>query len=46
MVADQDWAKFIGGSFKVIIRGTAAADFASKGAKADLQLAFTFAAFE
>ncbi len=46
MVADQDWAKFVGGSFKVIIRGTAAADFASKGAKADLQLAFTFAAFE
>jgi hypothetical protein len=45
-VADQDWAKFVGGSFKVVIRGTAATDFASKGAKADLQLAFTFAAFE
>jgi hypothetical protein len=45
-VADQDWVKLIGGSFKVVIRGTAAAGFASKGAKADLQLAFTFAAFE
>lgn len=45
-VADQDWPKFVGGSFKVIIRGTAATEFASKGAKADLQLAFTFAAYE
>jgi hypothetical protein len=45
-IADQDWAKFLGGGFKVVIRGTAAPDFASKGAKADLQLAFTFAAFE
>lgn len=45
-VTDQDWAKFVGGSFKVVIRGTAAAEFATKGAKADLQLAFTFAAFE
>jgi len=45
-VADQDWLKFVGGSFKVVIRGTAAQGFASKGAKADLQLNFTFAAFE
>jgi len=45
-VAEQDWAKFLGGSFKVVIRGTAATDFATKGAKADLQLTFTFAAFE
>ena len=45
-IADQDWPKFVGGSFKVIIRGTAATEFASKGAKADLQLAFTFAAYE
>jgi hypothetical protein len=45
-VSDQDWPKYLGGSFKVIIRGTAATDFASKGAKADLQLAFTFAAYE
>jgi hypothetical protein len=45
-IADQDWVKLLGGSFKVVIRGTAATDFANKGAKADLQLAFTFAAFE
>jgi hypothetical protein len=45
-VSEQDWVKLVGGSFKVVIRGTAATDFASKGAKADLQLAFTFAAFE
>ncbi|MBS1123028.1 MAG: hypothetical protein H6Q90_5256 [Deltaproteobacteria bacterium] len=45
-LADQDVAKLLGGSFKVVIRGTAATDFASKGVKADLQLAFTFAAFE
>ncbi|MBA3392381.1 MAG: hypothetical protein H0T89_07040 [Deltaproteobacteria bacterium] len=45
-VAEQDRAKFLGGGFKVVIRGAAAADFAAKGAKADLQLTFTFAAFE
>ena len=45
-ISDTDWPKFLGGSFKVIIRGTAATDFQSKGAKADLQLNFTFAAFE
>ncbi len=45
-VADQDWSKFVGGSFKVVIRGSVATGFATKGAKADLQLTFTFAAFE
>jgi len=45
-ISDPDWTKFLGGSFKVVIRGTAASDFATKGAKADLQLNFTFAAFE
>lgn len=45
-ISDTDWPKFLGGSFKVIIRGTAATDFETKGAKADLQLDFTFAAFE
>jgi hypothetical protein len=45
-IAPQDTAKFIGGGFKVVIRGTAAADFAGKGAEADLQLTFTFAAFK
>ena len=45
-ISDVDWPKLLGGSFKVIIRGPAAAEFASKVAKADLQLNFTFAAFE
>lgn len=45
-ISDPDWPKYLGGSFKVVIRGMAATDFASKGAKADLQLNFTFAAFE
>jgi hypothetical protein len=45
-VSELDWPKFLGGSFKVVIRGTAATGFQSKGAKADLQLNFTFAAFE
>ena len=41
-----DFTKLLNGSFKVTIRGTAAAMFASKGAEADVQLMFTFAAFE
>jgi hypothetical protein len=45
-ITETDWPKYLGGGFKVIIRGTAATDFATKGAKADLQLMFTFAAFE
>lgn len=45
-VAPQDWTKFLAGSFKVVIRGTAAAGFTDKGAEADLQLTFTFSAFE
>lgn len=45
-VAPQDWSKYLAGDFKVVIRGTAAPTFAAKGAKADLQLGFTFAAFE
>lgn len=45
-VSDVDYPKYLGGGFKVILRGTAAAEFASKGAKADLQLSFVFAAFE
>jgi hypothetical protein len=45
-VGDADYLKLIGGGFKVVIRGPAAASFASKGAEADLQLTFTFAAFE
>jgi hypothetical protein len=45
-IAAQDSAKFIGGGFKVAIRGSAAAGFSGKGAEADLQLTFGFAAFE
>ena len=45
-VPDIDFAKMLGGSFKVIARGPAAADFTTKGADADLQVTFTFAAFE
>ncbi|CAN5846967.1 hypothetical protein BH11MYX2_BH11MYX2_18360 [soil metagenome] len=45
-ISDPDWPKFISGSFKVVIRGNAATNFESKGAKADLQLNFTFAAFD
>jgi len=45
-VSDADFAKFLGGSFKVVIRGPAAASFSAKGAEANLQLTFTFAAFE
>ncbi len=41
-----DLAKVIGGSFKVVIRGPAGADFETKGADADLQLTLTFAAYE
>jgi hypothetical protein len=45
-LAMQDFAKYLAGSFKVVIRGTAAAGFAGKSADANLQLTFTFAAFE
>lgn len=41
-----DWAKILGGSFKVAIRGPAGVDFETKGADADLQLTLTFQAFE
>jgi hypothetical protein len=34
------------GSFKVVIRGPAALTFGNGGAEANLQLTFTFAAFE
>jgi hypothetical protein len=45
-MAPQDFTKYLGGSFKVVARGTAATGFASKNAEAALQLTFTFAAFE
>ncbi len=45
-LAPPDFLKYLDGSFKVVARGTAAAGFTAKGAEADLQLTFTFAAFE
>ncbi len=41
-----DYLKLLGGNFKVVLRGPAAAGFSTKGADADLQVTFTFAAFE
>jgi hypothetical protein len=45
-VSDGDYAKLLGGSFKVITRGPAATGFTMKGADADIQVTFTFSAFE
>jgi len=45
-VSPADFTKILNGSFKVVIRGPAAASFSTKGAEANLQLTFTFAAFE
>lgn len=45
-VGANDFPQLLAGSFKVSVRGPAAADFATKGADANLQATFTFAAFE
>jgi len=45
-VSPADFVKILGGSFKVVVRGPAAANFSTKGAEASLDLTFTFAAFE
>ena len=45
-VTGADYARLLGGSFKVVIRGPAAAGFQKKGPVADLQATFTFTAFE
>ncbi len=45
-IAPQDFAKYLNGSFSVVARGPAAATFATKGAEANLQLTFTYAAFD
>ncbi|MEO8844841.1 MAG: hypothetical protein ABI591_23845 [Kofleriaceae bacterium] len=45
-VSPADFTKMLTGSFSVVIRGAAAATFSSGGAEANLQLTFTFAAFE
>jgi len=46
MVATQDVAQMLNGSFKVALRGSAATGFTTKGADATLQLTFTFTAFQ
>lgn len=45
-IPDLDYTKLLGGGFKVITRGPAATGFTTKGADADIQVTFTFAAFE
>jgi hypothetical protein len=45
-VPSADFSKMLTGSFSVVIRGPAAAMFSTKGAEADVQLTFTFAAFK
>jgi hypothetical protein len=45
-VPDADYDKMLSGSFKVVVRGGAATGFETKGADADIQTTFTFAAFE
>lgn len=46
MLPDFDYLKLLGGNFKVVLRGPAAAGFTTKGADAELQVTFTFTAFE
>jgi hypothetical protein len=46
MVAPTDQVRILNGSFKVAVRGSAAAEFAAKGATASLQVTFTFTSFE
>jgi hypothetical protein len=45
-VSAADQPKFMTGSFKVVLRGTAQGTFATKGAEADLLTSFTFDALE
>ena len=41
-----DYARFLDAKFKVVLRGTAASGFATKGAEADFQATFAFTALE
>ena len=45
-LTEFDYLKLLGGGFKVVLRGPAATGFMAKGADADLQVTFTFTAFE
>lgn len=44
--ADADYTKILGGSFKVVLRGPAHANFRGAGADADVQTTLTFTAYE
>lgn len=46
MVSTADRDKLLTGSFKVVLRGSAADGFSGKGAEASLQLTLAFTAFE
>jgi len=45
-LVEADYDKLLNGSFQVLVRGPAATGFETKGADADLQLTFTFGAYE
>lgn len=45
-LSPDDYARFLEGKYKVVLRSPAATQFASKGADVDLQLTFAFTAFE
>ena len=45
-ISPADFTKLLTGSFSVVIRGSAASGFSTKGAEANMQLTFTFAAFD
>jgi len=44
-MSTADYDKLVGGGFKVLLRGNAAPDFASKGAEATLEVTFQFTAY-
>ena len=45
-VSDADYTELVGGSFKVVLSGEAAAGFEAASADADLSLVLTFTAYE
>ncbi|NTX34213.1 hypothetical protein HUA78_07175 [Myxococcus sp. CA033] len=45
-MAEEDYTRFLAGRFDVVLRGTAAPTFTSKGADVDFQSTFSFTAFE
>nr|AXM42963.1 hypothetical protein [Myxococcus fulvus] len=45
-MAVDDYTRFLAGKFNVVLRGSAAPTFTTKGADVDLQATFSFTAFE